>query len=171
MEERVLGVIGSVAVSGHPHTVTSNVSFEAVETNENILEDINSDDHNYSVLQGIENFENEVVVVNSQEEVASVLEENTEKILKKRSRLECLDHSSKTNSLNSTSNHFKRKKYVRTQRLDNSIAATNTLAEQMTTKLEMKKNYYDNKLKFMQDANDIQRMIASALESIAQALQ
>lgn len=170
MEERVLGVIGSVAVSGHPKTITSNVLFEDMEMNENI----NTDEHSYFAIEGSEMEEN-VVTVNSKEMVP---EETIEIIpvhtVREKRRLECLDHS-KTNNVIKDPLHTEHKslgkrRFVRTQRLDNSLKATNTLAEQMNEKLEMKKSYYDNKLQLMQEANNIQRIIASALQKIAEAL-
>lgn len=141
-EEKVLNIIGDVVVSGHPNTLSSCVSFDDMEISVQY-------DHNYTTTQ--------------ETQPSSSMEEEVGEEEKKESKTLQTHYPEKKVT--------KPKKLFKTRRLENSIQATERLAEQTQVKLEMKQKYYDSKLDLLKKLVEAQNTIAMALENIAAALQ
>lgn len=179
LEHRVLNLIGSVVVSGHPNTPTSNVSFEDIIIDSEM-------EHNYChleepevIVNHFDNLENRFVPTSQHnEEKGSItqLESNSPHFIIEESQSDPIKHANKENMRKSSPSSkgdkgkTAQKRFVKTRRLENSLRATNTLAEQTEVKLELKKKYYKRKLELLEDCNQVNKSIAVALNKIAEAL-
>lgn len=181
-EERVLNVIGEVAINGHPNTSSSSVAFSDMEVT--VANDLL--DHTYHIPKS-------PIPIYSETSELSLDETDITASLgnKENTRINCLMKTSCVMPETLPNESFvintphkenipktKGKKTVRTIRLDNSIRASERLAEYSKIKIEMKKQYYNSKLKLLQesievqkDSAAIQQRITTALEKIAEAMK
>lgn len=183
-EERVLNIIGQVAVSGHPNTPSSSVLFDDIGEMDQISQD--QLDHNYyeiqdendSFISPTDGANPEFLEISSTDVADYTKTTNLFENKENNRRIDFLQKKT-TNTRETVLNepHTEatkskvEKRQTKSRRLDNSIRASEMLAEQTATKLKMKKEYYDAKLKLLQESIEVQSRIALALEKIAASMQ